>query len=278
MHEALFWARLEDSMQQSVARFAGVAGISTLDLTSGHSLAIHGDETFPTASSIKIHILTRLLLRAQRGEVDLHARVNVDPTEIVLGSGVLAYLSGPVELSLLDIATLMIIVSDNTATNICLRVAGIDATNQMLDELGLTGTRVRRKMMDALAAVEERENVSTPNEMARMMALLHAGKPNAQVAAQALEILRKPKNSTLTDALPPGTTFANKPGYVEGARCDVGLVELPRRPYVVAIMSKYALDTPGEHALALEEMARTIHHHFVALERSNQFGRYVYSG
>jgi beta-lactamase class A len=157
-----------------------------------------------------------------------------------------------------------------------LRAAGLQETNALLDTLGLRQTRVRRKMMDHLAAVQEQENVSSPNEMVRMMALLRQGKPDAGAAAKVLEILRKPKNSTLTEALPSGTIFANKPGYVEGARCDVGIVELPRRPYVVALMSKYALASSGEHAQAMISMARTIHQTFAALERSNQYGRTVY--
>jgi hypothetical protein len=97
----------------------------------------------------------------------------------------------------------------------------------------------------------------------------------AGVAAQ-LEILRKPKESTLTAALPVGTIFANKPGYVEGARCDVGLVELARRPYIVALMSKYALGSAEAQDVALIQMARSIHESFVVLERSNRFGRTVY--
>ncbi len=276
LHEELLWSRLQEELARLVARFAGVAGLAVLDLTSGKAIGIHADEIFPTASAIKIHILTQLLLRAERGEIDLAQRITVDSNEVVLGSGVLASMVGPIELTLLDIAILMIIVSDNTATNICLRLAGLEATNQMLDGLGLTQTRVRRKMQDRLAAVQEQENVSTPNELVRLMALLRQGKPEASVATKVIEILRKPKNSTLTEALPSDTVFANKPGYVDGARCDVGIVELTRRPYIVAIMSKYAMDGSREHASALVEMARVIHQSFVALEKSNQFGRYVY--
>ena len=276
MHDALLWERLQGEIERMVAGFAGVAGVALLDLTSGRELGVNADELFPTASAIKIHILTQLLLRAERGEVDLAQRVPVDANNVVLGSGVLAYLPGPVELSLLDIATLMIIVSDNTATNICLDVAGLEATNLMLDGLGLTQTRVRRKMMDNLAAVQERENVSTPAELVRMMALLREGLPAAHAAAKALEILRKPKSSTLTDALPADTPIANKPGYVDGARCDVGIVELARRPYIVALMSKYAIGSAIDHERAMIDMARTIHQSFVALEKSNHYGRYVY--
>ncbi|MCC6458219.1 MAG: serine hydrolase [Caldilineaceae bacterium] len=277
MHETLLWQRLQNEVERAVSHFAGVAGIALLDLTSGRELAINADEIFPTASSIKIHILTQLLLRAQRGEIDLGARVTLEPDDIVLGSGVLAYLAGPVELTLLDVAILMIIVSDNSATNICLRMAGLEATNQMLDGLGLAQTRVRRKMMDRLAAVQEQENISTPTELVRLMALLRQGQPEANAAAKALEILRKPKRGILNVALPEGTIIANKPGYVEGTRCDVGIVELQRRPYIVAIMSKYALDGSYEHEQALVGMARLIHQTFVALEQSNRFGRYVYS-
>jgi len=109
-----------------------------------------------------------------------------------------------------------------------------------------------------------------------MMALLRQGQPSPWAAAQALEILRKPKPSTLTEALPEGTRFANKPGYVDGARCDVGIVELTRRPYILAIMSKYALGSAGAHAAALVEMTRTVHRSFMALDKSNQVGRFVY--
>jgi len=277
MHEELFWSRLQNELGTLVTRFAGVAGIALLDLTSGNEIGINADELFPTASAIKIHILTQLMVGAERGEIDLAQRIRVDPSEVVMGSGVLAYLSGPTELTLLDVAILMIIVSDNTATNICLRLAGLEATNQMLDSLGLSQTRLRRKMMDQLAAVQEQENVSTPREMVQMMAMLRQGKPDVAAAAKVLANLRKPKASTLTEALPEGIIFANKPGYVDGARCDVGIVELSRRPYIVAIMSKYALGNARDHADALVEMARTVHSSFVALDKSNRYGRFVYS-
>ena len=76
MHEELLWSRLQEELARLVAGFAGVAGIAILDLTSGKEIGIHGDEAFPTASTIKIHILTQLLLRAERGEIDLAQRVD----------------------------------------------------------------------------------------------------------------------------------------------------------------------------------------------------------
>lgn len=274
--EALLWAKLQQQVEQAVAEFPGVMGVAVAELTGDHGCAIQAGELFPTASTIKIPILVQLLMRARAGEIDLAQPVTVPADSHVLGSGVLAYLAGPVTLSLLDLAILMIIVSDNTATNLCLEAAGMDATNALLERLGLAQTRLRRRMMDQLAAVREQENVSTPDELVALMRLLHTGQPDPQVAAQALEILKKPKNGILNKSLPPDVSVANKPGWVEGARCDAGIVYLPRRPYAVAVMSKYAACDDQEHEQRLIALARTIHHWMGLLDRSNRYGRAVY--
>ncbi|MFN8486791.1 MAG: serine hydrolase [Caldilineaceae bacterium] len=272
----LLWQQLEDNLHRQIAGFPGVAGIAVKDLTDNLTLAINADELFPTASTIKVHILVQLLMRAAAGEVNLQERIPVQPEQHVYGSGVLAYLQGPVEMTLLDIAILMIIASDNTATNLCLEYAGIEATNRLLETLGLTQTKVRRKMMDHLAAVREQENVSTPAELVRIFELLHTGQPSPVVAEQCLEILKKPKQGFLDRALPADLPHANKPGYVPGARCDAGLVYLPRRPYLVAIMTKYTACLQEEHERFIVKWAETIHTTLDSLSKSNRYGRPVY--
>lgn len=274
--EDLLWLRLEREVGRQIQAFPGVAGVAVRDLRTGRRVAVHGDEVFPTASTIKIPILVQLLMAAARGEVDLAERVRVPEEARVEGSGVLAYMAGPVEMTLLDLAILMIIVSDNTATNLCLERAGMEETNALLAGLGLQATTVRRRMMDHLAAVRELENVSTPAELVQLMALLYAGRPRPDVAQQALEILKKPKDGTLNTALPEDLPVANKPGYVEGARCDAGIVYLPRRPYAVAIMSKYTHCAADEHERRLVAMARTVHRGMAALDSANLYGRAVY--
>ena len=183
----------------------------------------------------------------------------MDQLEQVLGSGVLAYLDGPVTLSLLNLANLMILVSDNTATNACIDAAGMEATNELLAALGLRQTKLRRKMMDHLAAVQELENVATPDELVALMAHLHAGRPSAAPARQCLEILRKPKNGSLRKAIPEEIQVASKPGSVEGVRCDAGIVYLARRPYAVALMTSYATCDDLAQDRWLIETAQTVH-------------------
>lgn len=277
MSASLFWQSLQERIRPLVDGFPGVAGVAVADVTGGGGLSIHGGEIFPTASTIKIHVLLQLLARAERGELDLNERIPIDLSHVVEGSGVLWHLTGPVALSLRDIAVLMIIVSDNTATNICIERAGIDGTNALLRSLGLQETVLRRKMLDAVAAVANRENVSTPAELVRLFVLLHEGKPAPEVTEATLAILRKPKLGFIDRGLPPGTVFASKPGHVDGAMCDAALVSLPRRPYALAVMTKYAQCSDRQVEEFIAQVAQIVHTAMTVWDRSNSYGRIVYA-
>ena len=257
-----------------VDEFPGVAGVCVKDLTQGGGFSIRGEELFPTASTIKIHVLTQLLLLAERGEFDLNQMVRLLPEMRHPGSGVLTYLEGPVELSALDIAILMIIISDNTATNLCIDWAGVEETNALLREMGLTETTLRRKMQDREAIAQNRENVATPDECVAMMELLYQGKPTPGVAEQCLAILKKPKSAPLFNrAIPAGVPLANKPGGMEQVRCDAGIVYLERRPYAMAVMTKFALCEPPEQERFVIDVARTVHETMAMLDSTSEFGQ-----
>lgn len=272
----LLWQRLTTQLEAKVAAFPGIAGIALRDPTSGLTLGINAAEIFPTASTIKIHVLVQLLRRAELGEIDLQERITIPVADHVLGSGVLAYLTGAVELSLLDIATLMIIASDNTATNLCIERAGIAETNQWLQTLGLVETKVRRKMMDNIAAVRDQENVSTPAELVTMLSLLHTGQPSAWVAAEALAILKKPNNGFIPRGVPADLAVANKPGWVDSAMCDVAIIYLPRRPYLLAVMTKHALCSAVAQENFIVDITETVHATMRSFDLSNRYGRTVY--
>lgn len=276
MSSQLFWQNLQAQLHPLVNGFPGVAGVSVRDVIGGSGLSINGDEIFPTASTIKIHVLLQLLARAEAGEVDLNERVTIHANELIEGSGVLWHMTGPVTLSLRDIAVLMIIVSDNTATNICIERAGIDGTNELLRSLGLEKTILRRRMLDAIAAVADRENVSTPNELVQVLSLLHEGMPTKWVAEETLTILRKPKLGFIDRGLPVGTVFASKPGHVDGALCDAALVSLPRRPYALAVMTKYAQCGDRQVEEFIAQVTETVHSAMAVWDRSNGYGRVVY--
>ena len=90
MNSTLLWQRMEERVARKIGKFAGVAGVAVKDLTGGQTLSVNGDEVFPTASTIKIHILTQLLAKAERGELDLDQTMRITSDIHVPGSGVLA--------------------------------------------------------------------------------------------------------------------------------------------------------------------------------------------
>jgi beta-lactamase class A len=273
--ELLLWKRLHRELGRQVDAFPGVAGVYVRDLGTDQGVAINADEVFPTASTIKIHILARLFSLAEAGEVDLARRCVIDRARVP-GSGVLAYLDDAAELALRDVAVLMIIVSDNAATNLCIDVATIDGTNAMLRRLGITQTCLRRKMQDHAAILMGQENVATPSEIVRFLEILHRAEGwSPYVCGETLKVLKKPKRGYLTPGLPQDIVLANKPGGMDRVRNDAGIVYLTRRPYAICVMSKYGQVDSTEQERFIAEVARTVHAHMATLDVTSPFGQGV---
>lgn len=272
----LLWQRLEEQLTDKVAAFPGVAGIALREVSEGLTIGINADAIFPTASTIKIHVLTKLLQRVEAGELDLAESITIDPADHVQGSGVIAYLQGPLTLSLHDLATLMMIASDNTATNLCIDRAGIDATNALIRSYGLTETTLRRKMMDNFATMREQENVATPAELVAFLDLLRQGNPSPTVADQTLAIMKKHNYGFIDRGIPDTVEVSNKPGWIEGVMCDAALVHLPRRPYLLAVMTNYAMCNSVAQENFIIDVSATVYETLATLDRASSFGRLVY--
>ncbi len=276
MSAELFWQQLHTRVEKQIAAIDAVVGFCIHDLSTGLGFEINGSMRFPTASTIKIHILTQLYQEATLGTLDLDQPVDWEPWRTG-GSGVLSYLDDAPTLSLRDAANLMIIASDNTATNLCIDTVGIHAVNALLDDLGLEKTRLQRKMMDSQAGRAGQENVATPVELVRMLRLLYRDLPSAAVAQQVLRVLRKPKSGFIDQVVADGIEVANKPGWTSGVRCDAGIVYQSRAPYALAIMLKYGNGTPEALDAAIIGLARTAADAIAILDRSNAFGHGVFA-
>lgn len=273
MTNALLWSQLQDRVRDGLADCPGVAGFCLQDLATGTAMGWHEQEVFPVASTIKIPILVTLLVRAEKGELDLQERIAITPEVLVPGSGVLTYLEGPLDLSVLDIAQLMIMVSDNTATNLCIDWAGMDAINELMASLGLSQTRIRRKMQDHESVARNEENVSTPADAVGLMRALYESRPSSAVAEQALAILKKPNRGPIERAMESDVAVSNKPGGMERVRCDAGIVWLKRHPYALAIMSKFGMENPYRQENRLVAAVQLIHEYMVAIDRSSAWGQ-----
>ena len=268
----LLWSNLESTLDNIINQFEGVAGLSIRCLNNNKTISINGDNIFPTASSIKIHILTQLFTLEDKGTIDLAKRVRFTQDMYGAGSGVIHFLENEPEFTILDIAILMMLVSDNTATNMCIDLAGMQETNNLIKDLGLSKTKLGRKMMDPDAINRGEENISTPNELTKMMELLYQKKPSPKVAENVLNIMSKPKSAYLNKAIGPNTKIANKPGGMDKVRCDVGIVYLPNNPYAISIMSNYGITDSLSQESFVIELAKTAHKFMLTLDQTNEFG------
>ncbi|MBI3586281.1 MAG: serine hydrolase [Ignavibacteriales bacterium] len=253
-----------------------VVGVAMKDLKTGEEISINADEIFPQASSIKIHILAELYRQAEQGKFHLSDVLSLPEKARVGGSGVLNELGqNSVSMSIRDYAVLMIVLSDNTATNALIDLVGMENVNKSLRALGATKTKLQRVMMDIKAAAEGRENIGTPKEVMMVLEKLYTGEIISKAASDdMLSILRNEKSGAIKAGLPPNVEVANKEGEVEGIRCDVGIVYLPQAPYLICVMTKLlAKDDDGPKIIT--EISRVAYSYFERKANSNQYGRRI---
>lgn len=267
-------ARFEQRVKDIAAHVDGVVGYEVLDVTTGQRFGRLEHGEFPTASTIKLAIVYELFKQVDEGRVRLDDPITLDPAKAVGGSGVLYALGAPT-LRVRDYATLMVMLSDNTATNVLIDLLGMTNVTARMRSLGLAGTKLRRHMIDLAAAQRGDENVSTPAEIVRLLQILHKGEgltPAARDAAIAL--LEKPKESRLRRGLPAGVDTADKPGELEDVRVDAGIVFAKNRPYILCVMTTY-LQNEREGERAIEEISRTAYEYFSRIGAGSDYGRKI---
>jgi len=277
----LLWKKLEASTDEIADRLDGVMGVAILDLTDGRILLRNGDRVFPTASSIKIAILLELYRQDQearagaKGKAKLDDIYTFDPKDLVEDSQIMAGLTpGVTRITNRDLAQFMVAVSDNAATNVLIDRVGMQNVNATLRSLGLTKTMLRRKMIDIAAARRGDENVSTPQEMARLLEMIYKGKAlNQELTSDLIKQLRTlKKDSYLSYELPADVELADKPGSLDGVRTDSGIVFAKNRPFAISVMTAYDRDEKAAER-AISEVALEAYHYFEMRGKTSEYGR-----
>jgi beta-lactamase class A len=204
----------------------GRVGAVVIAPDGSEALALDPDGSFLAASVIKLPLVMTLYLDAAAGRWSLEDRIPVG--ERVLGSGVLRDLRDVEEMSVRDLASLTMGVSDNTATNRLIDLVGTDRVNEMLDAWGCPTTRLRRAMFDAAAKARGLENRMTPRETASLLSRVLREAPRGGPMADVLALLERNTNTLrLGRYLRKGTTLAHKDGWLddpEHVDNDAGIV------------------------------------------------------
>ncbi|MHB1097170.1 MAG: serine hydrolase [Gemmatimonadaceae bacterium] len=222
----------------------GVVGYSITNLETGEHLERRGDETFTTASLIKVPVLVALFDLAEKKQLSLDDPVVLTDIDKVGGSGELQFLRAPLTLRLWDVAWFMSTLSDNTATNLVLDRIKIRRVWQKMEALGLPHTKVHSGSMTRIASVAPDSSakyglgVTTPNEMARLFALMAQGKAVSPSAdSTMLQILRNNRDDSKLARFTYNVRLSHKTGDVDQARTDCGVFFLPAR-VVTCVLTK----------------------------------------
>ena len=265
-------AKVRPALEARIARHQGVVGLFARDLTTGETLSIGGSEQFPSASVIKVPILVELFHNVERGTLKLTDPLIMLSADQRPGSGVLQFLSTPHTLTVADAALLMIVMSDNTATNLIIDKVGIRNVNARMDSLGLRQTRLHAKVflgsattIDTAATRRWGFGVTTPQEMAGLFEHMYRGTAISPAASkQMLDVLKKNFDyEEIPRLLPAGVVVAHKTGKLNDSRSDCGIVFVAGADHTLCIFTRdnkdrsWRVDT--EARVTIGELARIVH-------------------
>lgn len=231
-------------------------GVFVVDLETGAYLDFDGQSTLASASTIKLPILVAFFQDVDAGKVRLDELLTMKSQMIAEGSGDLQYKKAGTKYTALEVATKMIAISDNTATNMLLeRLGGAQELNQRFQSWGLTTTVIRNQLPDV-----EGTNTTSPKELASLLAVVHrGGLVSSQSRDRILDIMQKNEiNTLLPQGLGAGATIAHKTGNIGSILADVGLVNVPTgKHYIISVMVKRPHNDAGAQQLIREISKRT---------------------
>jgi beta-lactamase class A len=235
-------AAILDRIEELSLSFSGELAVAATNLATGEQILVRADTVYATASTIKVPILVEVHRQEREGALALDERLELRAEERVGGSGILKELGGGLNPTIEDVATLMIVLSDNTATNMLIdRVGGVEAVNRTMHSLGLESVVLHNRIdFDVIAPDIRLFAESSARDLARLVELLALGEVvDADASAAMLGIMRRQQ---YLDQVPRYLDFnpyarelgvespveiACKTGFFTGTRVDMGAVFLP---------------------------------------------------
>lgn len=294
------WARLSGevgkiTIASAISNVEASVGVAALHLETGKKVLHNADDLFFTASTRKVPMLVELYRQVDSGIIDTQSRVELTNRTRSPGTGVLKEMGDGLNPTIYDLAVLMIVISDNTATDILYDLIGRSNLSKSMQEIGLTSTRIRMSCREflysmygidtqdigqaetqleeraarsqvvrgALGASLDHSNVSSPSDMVHILDMIYRGDVLSQSSRYTvLDILGRQQDKTIIPHyLPKGTKTAHKTGGVTGVRCDVGIVYAPSGPYAIALMAREVTNERGiENQLA--KVSEAVYDHF----------------
>lgn len=229
-----------ETLKQNIEKFIAARdekiSVVFLDLkNTSNYIYVNEKETFPSASTIKVLIMAGILNEVMKERHNLHEKIEVKNSDKVNYSIITCLENNTY--TLLDVLTLMIISSDNTATNILIDLIGMEKINKYADKIGLKNTRLRRKMMDIKAVKEGRENITSAFDMLSLFEKIYNHKIlNDDMCKLMIKILSENTDyEMLLRYLPDDIQCAHKTGDLKNLNHDIGIFNFKDKEYILGV-------------------------------------------
>lgn len=245
MGEQIEWMSLERIAEAAEGEGA-VVGV-TIVAPNGERFCRHQLRQFRAASTVKIPIMIAIYRQIDLGELSPEQSFVLAAPDKTPGSGELQFLHDGIVLTLDDLISLMISISDNTATNMLIDLAGLDHVNATMRALGMTGSGLNRKMKGVPSQPGDPENWATPDDYARVMAaILDGTAASAESCARMITMLeRQVSEGRIARYLPKteGIRWGSKTGTIGNATNDVGFIEANGRRLIMSFFCEGFVNT-----------------------------------
>lgn len=243
---------LADKIREFIQTQTGRIAVVVKNLETNEEIKINEDLTFPAASTIKLFVMAALLNKVEEGVLNLEHTIELTEDMRTGGDGILKELFAGQRISLAEVMTLMITVSDNMATNILIDLLGMSDINAIIKALGLNHTKLQRRMMDFQAIKEGRDNLITANDLAYFLEVIYFAKNiDKNHCDRMLDILKKQQIKGRLDLyLPKDTLIAHKAGDLDRLEHDAGIVFLKDAAYIICVLTnKIATNEEGREII-----------------------------
>jgi beta-lactamase class A len=228
---------LESRVKPIAEKHKGKIAVAVKNLATGDGYALNADEVMQTASLIKLAVLVEAYRQADEKKVDLAKPLTLTTDDKVPGAGVLtSHFSDGATFPLKDAVRLMVVFSDNTATNMVLDQVGIKSVNATAAALGLPETRINAKVFKGSTTSVDPERTkkyslgsTTADETVKLLELIHTGKAASADSCKAMlaHLRANDDKDQLVRSLPAGTVVAHKSGMTNRVRTDAGIIDVP---------------------------------------------------
>jgi beta-lactamase class A len=293
-------------LQELADAFPGVLGVTVRDIKTGEEVSINGDRLFPMASVYKIPIMVEVFRQIEAGRFSLEDRIELGDEHRTLGSGALTLLSNGLKPTIKDLITLMIVLSDNEATDILLKKVGAENVTATMRSMGINNIRVDRPTFELIRdyigfmdenargktykeiiamsvtrqvspekqAEAEREfakvmkDVSSPRDMALLLEKIYKGEAASKESCRMMMMIlgQQMFNQRLPRYLPESARMAHKTGTIGSTTNDAGIMFVRGNPIAIVVFTVDKRAARGEIEERMGRLARVVYDFFDAVK------------